>query len=92
MTKTPKLENAVRIVDEWTDLDNEARAVPVLSERLKTINPIHELVASTVSENWLDLHAFLQTIQLPETSDVASDDNQEGNDNTWFAELIGDII
>ncbi|EGG15034.1 glycosyltransferase [Cavenderia fasciculata] len=25
LTKTPKLENAVRIIDEWTDLDNEAK-------------------------------------------------------------------
>ncbi|GAM18715.1 hypothetical protein SAMD00019534_018900 [Acytostelium subglobosum LB1] len=25
MTKTPKLENAVRIIGEWTDLDNEAK-------------------------------------------------------------------
>eukprot|EP00211_Chloroparvula_japonica_P000630 CAMPEP_0119155992 /NCGR_PEP_ID=MMETSP1310-20130426/52027_1 /TAXON_ID=464262 /ORGANISM="Genus nov. species nov., Strain RCC2339" /LENGTH=1475 /DNA_ID=CAMNT_0007148599 /DNA_START=154 /DNA_END=4581 /DNA_ORIENTATION=+ len=27
MTKTPKLENAVRIVEEWTEVDQEARSV-----------------------------------------------------------------
>ena len=27
MTKTPKLENAVRIIPEWRDLDEEARSI-----------------------------------------------------------------
>lgn len=27
LTKTPKLDNAVRIIDEWTSLDNEAKAI-----------------------------------------------------------------
>jgi hypothetical protein len=27
LTKTPKLENAVRIIPEWRDLDEEARSI-----------------------------------------------------------------
>ncbi|KAF2071176.1 hypothetical protein CYY_007511 [Polysphondylium violaceum] len=34
LTKTPKLENAVRIIDEWTSLDNEAKQ---LSEKFEPI-------------------------------------------------------
>lgn len=33
MTKEPKLQSAVRIVKEWTDLDNEVRR---LQERVST--------------------------------------------------------
>jgi len=34
LTKTPKLENAVRIIDEWTSLDNEAKQ---LSDKFEPI-------------------------------------------------------
>jgi len=34
MTKTPKLVNAVRIVEEWKDLDNEAKAVDEVKTNL----------------------------------------------------------
>jgi len=32
LTKKPKLENAVRIVEEWIDLDNEAKALDAVLE------------------------------------------------------------
>jgi len=35
MTKTPKLVNAIRIVEEWKDLDNEAR----VADEVKTTLP-----------------------------------------------------
>jgi len=31
LTKTPKLDNAVRIVEEWTQLDNEAKQITIPS-------------------------------------------------------------
>jgi UDP-glucose:glycoprotein glucosyltransferase len=35
LTKKPKLENAVRIVEEWTDLDNEAKTLDAILESAK---------------------------------------------------------
>jgi len=67
MTKTPKLENAVRIVDEWTELDQEARTVKG-SDSL-SINPVHELLARSAAESWTALRSTLASIQEKSSND-----------------------
>ena len=50
MTKEPKLHSAVRIVTEWTDLDNEVRR---LQERVSTASSKSEPVIPGDELNFL---------------------------------------
>ena len=50
MTKEPKLHSAVRIVTEWTDLDNEVRR---LQERVSTASSKSEPVVPGDELNFL---------------------------------------
>jgi len=55
MTKTPKLENAMRIVPEWSDLDKETKNISVPESKHKTIHPNQIGLAMSVHESWTSL-------------------------------------
>ncbi|EFA83957.1 glycosyltransferase [Heterostelium album PN500] len=59
MTKTPKLENAVRIIDEWTTLDNEAKGVEKEYEQLKSTKSQNK---TPTSSTVIDVGSASQTV------------------------------
>eukprot|EP00339_Tiarina_fusa_P027559 CAMPEP_0117039372 /NCGR_PEP_ID=MMETSP0472-20121206/27643_1 /TAXON_ID=693140 ORGANISM="Tiarina fusus, Strain LIS" /NCGR_SAMPLE_ID=MMETSP0472 /ASSEMBLY_ACC=CAM_ASM_000603 /LENGTH=314 /DNA_ID=CAMNT_0004749857 /DNA_START=1252 /DNA_END=2196 /DNA_ORIENTATION=+ len=89
LTKTPKLENAVRIIDEWTELDQTAR-ISVPQEKERHMNPIHELLARNIFDSWTDQKVFLQNILEDPTPE--NDSDLETEERSWFGQLMGDII
>eukprot|EP01133_Synstelium_polycarpum_P002909 gene2909-3343_t len=72
LTKTPKLENAVRIIGEWTSLDNEAKEVekelekkrkPVATDASKNVDPASSNEKLDISRNQDILQAILEAQQ-----------------------------
>lgn len=65
MTKEPKLHSAVRIVKEWTDLDNEVRR---LQERVSTASSKSEPVIPVIPGDELYLLGFFTGQEMVNTN------------------------
>jgi hypothetical protein len=66
MTKTPKLENAVRIVEEWPELDQEARAVRPLEQDSQAHAHADPFPSSLPEEQWTGLKQTLPVVKEDE--------------------------
>ena len=74
MTKTPKLENAVRIVEEWPELDQEARAVRPLEQDSQAQVHIDPFPASLPEEQWTGLKQTLPVTKEEDEELIAIED------------------
>ena len=91
LTKTPKLENAVRIVDEWSELDQEVRSISVPKEKLREMNPIHELIAQSADDTWSAQKSFMHNLLSTENNHTL-DEEESPQGGSWFGDLMRDII
>ncbi|KYQ99832.1 glycosyltransferase [Tieghemostelium lacteum] len=55
LTKTPKLQNAVRIISEWTSLDNEAKDLDLKFDKEKEKNQQKQQIQKDLEKSKIDL-------------------------------------
>ena len=101
LTKTPKLENAVRIVDEWTSLDNQVKEIPRSQHKEQSVDPIHKLIAKDIKDDWLSTKNIFKNLSTlpptptPKPAQPASGGSAEQpaeEASGWFGKLFSEII
>ena len=95
MTKTPKLESAMRIVPEWSELDKEARSITVPEGNQRSISELHINLAKSVSESWTNLKTSITNpseIHYDSLHHQHQHEDRFHHDDILMADVVEDIL